>query len=202
MFKMYYWKRNIISAMRRVSLLIVLGFIALIAHSQNQLLNIVNIQSGKTIKVNLGDRMTIQYRGYMGQLNFLKEEVTGADDSCLYLGRSYEDVSEKLNKQLQKNGLCYQYKIRYSDIVQFRRESLGRVLLKSSVIGLPLAFGSYLLISQYLKQNQGANSIEQFLVVTTIGIGTLVLPKLFLPENLKYKIDNDWSFVLMNKLIP
>ncbi|MCX6185452.1 MAG: hypothetical protein NTU43_00450 [Bacteroidetes bacterium] len=188
--------------MRRVSLLIVLGFIALIAHSQNQLLNIVNIQSGKTIKVNLGDRMTIQYRGYMGQLNFLKEEVTGADDSCLYLGRSYEDVSEKLNKQLQKNGLCYQYKIRYSDIVQFRRESLGRVLLKSSVIGLPLAFGSYLLISQYLKQNQGANSIEQFLVVTTIGIGTLVLPKLFLPENLKYKIDNDWSFVLMNKLIP
>jgi hypothetical protein len=77
---MYYWKRNFISEMRRFSILIIFMFIGLIAHSQDQLINIVNAQTGKIIKVKLGDRMTVQYRGYGGQLSFIKDEVSGADD--------------------------------------------------------------------------------------------------------------------------
>ena len=199
---MYYWKRNFIRQMRRVSLLIILSFIVFIAHSQNQLLNIVNSQTGKIIKVKLGDRMTIQYHGYNGQLSFVKDEVTGADDSCIYLGKNFESISDRLSQGLQKNGRGYQSIIKYKDIVQFRRESMGRTLLKSSVLGLPIAFGSYLLMSDYLKYHQSASSFEQFLVVTTIGLGSVSLPKLLLPENLKYKVANTWSFVPINKFIP
>jgi hypothetical protein len=188
--------------MRSVSLLIILSFIVLTTNSQNQLLNIVNSQTGKIIKVKLGDRMTIQYHGYNGQLSFVKDEVTGADDSCIYLGRSYEGVSDKLSQRLQKNGRGYQSIIKFKDIVQFRRESMGRTLLKSSVLGLPIAFGSYLLVSDYLKYNQSASSFEQFLVVSAIGLGSVSLPKLILPENLKYKVGNAWTFVPINKFIP
>jgi hypothetical protein len=199
---MYYWKRNFISQMRKVLLIINFSFIVFIARSQNQLVNIVNSHSGKIIMVKLGDRMTIQYLGYNGQLSFVKDEVTGADDSCIYLGRSYEVVSDKLSQRLQKNGRGYQSIIKYKDIVQFRRESMGRNLLKSSVLGLPIAFGSYLLVSDYLKYNQSASSFEQFLVVTAIGLTSVSLPKLLLPENLKHKVGNEWSFVPINKFIP
>jgi hypothetical protein len=202
MFKMYYWKRNFISQMRKVLLIINFSFIVFIARSQNQLVNIVNSHSGKIIMVKLGDRMTIQYLGYNGQLSFVKDEVTGADDSCIYLGRSYEVVSDKLSQRLQKNGRGYQSIIKYKDIVQFRRESMGRNLLKSSVLGLPIAFGSYLLVSDYLKYNQSASSFEQFLVVSAIGLTSVSLPKLLLPENLKHKVGNEWTFVPKNKFIP
>jgi len=202
MFKMYYWKRNFISQMRKVLLIISFIFTVFFAQSQNQLVNIVNSHSGKIIKVKLGDRMTIQYHGYNGQLSFVKDEVTGADDSCIYLGRSYEGVSDKLSQGLQKNGRGYQSIIKYRDIVQFRRESMGRNLLKSSVLGLPIAFGSYLLVSDYLKYNQSASSFEQFLVVSAIGLGSISLPKLVLPENLKHKVGNEWTFVPINKFIP
>lgn len=188
--------------MRRVSLLIIFIFMVLASHSQNQLLNIVNSQTGKIIKVNQGDRMTIQYHGYNGQLSFVKDEVTGADDSCIYLGRSYEATSEKLSQRLQKNGRGYQHIIKFRDIVQFRRESMGRTLLKSSVLGLPIAFGSYLLVSDYLKYHQSASSFEQFFVVSAIGLGSVSLPKLLLPENLKHKVGNEWTFVPINKFIP
>jgi hypothetical protein len=199
---MYYWKRNFISQMRKVLLIINFSFIVFIARSQNQLVNIVNSHSGKIIMVKLGDRMTIQYLGYNGQLSFVKDEVTGADDSCIYLGRSYEVVSDKLSQRLQKNGRGYQSIIKYKDIVQFRRESMGRNLLKSSVLGLPIAFGSYLLVSDYLKYNQSASSFEQFLVVSAIGLTSVSLPKLLLPENLKHKVGNEWTFVPKNKFIP
>lgn len=202
MFKMYYWKRNFIRQMRIVLLLISFNFIVFFAQSQNQLINIVHSQTGKIIEVKLGDRMTIQYHGYNGQLSFIKDEVTGADDSCIYLGRSYEGVSEKISQRLQKNGKGYQSIIKYKDIVQFRRESMGRNLLKSSVLGLPIAFGSYLLVSDYLKYQQSASSFEQFLVVTAIGLTSVSLPKLLLPENLKHKVGNEWSFVSINKFIP
>lgn len=202
MFKMYYWKRNFISQMRKVLLIINFSFIVFVARSQNQLVNIVNSHSGKIIMVKLGDRMTIQYLGYNGQLSFVKDEVTGADDSCIYLGRSYEVVSDKLSQRLQKNGRGYQSIIKYKDIVQFRRESMGRNLLKSSVLGLPIAFGSYLLVSDYLKYNQSASSFEQFLVVSAIGLTSVSLPKLLLPENLKHKVGNEWTFVPKNKFIP
>lgn len=188
--------------MRRVSLLIIFSFIVFTAQSQNQLLNIVNSQTGKIIKVKLGDRMTIQYHGYNGQLSFVKDEVTGADDSCIYLGRSYEGISDKISQRLQKNGRGYQTIIKFKDIVQFRRESMGRTLLKSSVLGLPIAFGSYLLVSDYLKYHQSASAFEQFLVVSTIGLGSVSLPKLLLPENLKHKVGNTWTFVPVNKYIP
>jgi hypothetical protein len=199
---MYYWKRNFISQMRKVLLIINFSFIVFVARSQNQLVNIVNSHSGKIIMVKLGDRMTIQYLGYNGQLSFVKDEVTGADDSCIYLGRSYEVVSDKLSQRLQKNGRGYQSIIKYKDIVQFRRESMGRNLLKSSVLGLPIAFGSYLLVSDYLKYNQSASSFEQFLVVSAIGLTSVSLPKLLLPENLKHKVGNEWTFVPKNKFIP
>ena len=199
---MYYWKRNFIRQMRIVLLIISFNFIVFFARSQNQLVNIVNSQTGKIIEVKLGDRMTIQYHGYNGQLSFIKDEVTGADDSCIYLGRSYEGVSEKISQRLQKNGKGYQSIIKYKDIVQFRRESMGRNLLKSSVLGLPIAFGSYLLVSDYLKYQQSASSFEQFLVVTAIGLTSVSLPKLLLPENLKHKVGNEWSFVPINKFIP
>jgi hypothetical protein len=188
--------------MRIVLLIISFNFIVFFARSQNQLVNIVNSQTGKIIEVKLGDRMTIQYHGYNGQLSFIKDEVTGADDSCIYLGRSYEGVSEKISQRLQKNGKGYQSIIKYKDIVQFRRESMGRNLLKSSVLGLPIAFGSYLLVSDYLKYQQSASSFEQFLVVTAIGLTSVSLPKLLLPENLKHKVGNEWSFVPINKFIP
>jgi hypothetical protein len=79
---------------------------------------------------------------------------------------------------------------------------MGRNLLKSSVLGLPIAFGSYLLVSDYLKYNQSASSFEQFLVVSAIGLTSVSLPKLLLPENLKHKVGNEWTFVPKNKFIP
>lgn len=139
-----------------------------------------NKRSGKIIKARLGDQIHVKYRGYLGQTESFKHTLTEINDSNFMLGIDY--LGENLSN----------YKIiQYKDIVAFRRMSIGRVFLKST-LSIGSAIGTILVLDRLYKE-QSLSFGQRIGVSLGVGLGVNILINALLPENPNHWVKDGWE---------
>ncbi len=180
------WK-SFIKASKRYGLLIALFCIANLAIAQK--IVFIHAGDGKIIEAKEGDVLSIQYRGYLGQTETFKNTLTSIKDSSFVLGIDLIDPSSpmamKMGQQMQAK------EIRYADVMAFRRMSVGRVFLKSTLT-TGAAIGTILVLSSLYKSN---NISDMGKIGISLGAGLSVnaLINLILPERPKYRMSAGWQ---------
>jgi hypothetical protein len=84
-----------------------------------------------------------------------------------------------------------QKEILFKDIIAFRRISVGRKLLKSTLNIAAITGFAFLLSENYGKEKTSFG--QSFLYSLAGGISISLLINLTLPENPKYKMEDGWQ---------
>lgn len=159
----------------------------------------VNRAKHKIIEVKTGQQLSLKYKGYMGQPEFVKQTVTEINDSMITLGIDPAAFGFLQNKM--ENTPKYIYRnIMLRDILKFRRMTNGRVFLKTGFM-LASIVGSYFLLTD-LYQNSSFTTGQTFLISIGTGLASTILINALLPENPKYKTEDGWEIVTGNTMPP
>lgn len=169
--------------MNRLLCFIFLFGISLFASAQTRALVFVNEKENRIIEVTKGQQLCLLYKGYMGQTEFVKNVVSEISDSTITLGIEYKSWRE------HKTGPIYKV-IRISDIVAFRRTTISKQILKSTV-QIGSVVGLYVLANQLYSSSEISNN-NAFLLSIGAGIAVRTLINLIFPENVKYHMDEGW----------
>lgn len=162
--------------------------------AQNQII-FINSTQGKLIRAKEGDMLSLKYKGYLGQTETFKNTLSFIGDSSFTLGIPMMSASGILGNNIEKQ---FQYKeIKYQDILAFRRSSVGRTLLKSS-LSLGAAIGSFLLLNSMYERN---NVSDFGKIGISIGIGlTLNMVINFgLPDKPNHKMEEGWEIKVIKE---
>jgi hypothetical protein len=177
-------------------LFVVCCFIAFGSFAQPTLV-FTQASTHKKIEMHIGHRATILYKGYLGQLETAKETITDITDSTIVLGINYAETYPRMAARPGKN-LRMTYKvIRVSDIVGFRRMTIGRQLgsLAFKTAGIVGSF--YLLRNVYANPSISAGNA--FLISLGTGFSILGINSLLFPENIKYYMEDGWSVAVQKR---
>lgn len=155
-----------------------------------QTLVFLHTQSGKKIELEIGQTLSVQYRGYMGQVYTEKNVLTEINDSMITIGYPPETGNAFFNKALEQSGQVYRH-IFIRDIVAFRRITLARTLIKQTLT-LGAFVGSYFLLSE-VYSNKNLSNLQAFGISLGVGIGTSLLIQALFPESPKYKMSQGWT---------
>ncbi|MFI5222333.1 MAG: hypothetical protein ACHQK8_08410 [Bacteroidia bacterium] len=151
----------------------------------------INRAKHRIIEVKPGQMLSVKYKGYLGQMEFAKESVTDINDSMITLGINPEIFSPGIEKMLTNSPKFIHRKIYIKDIVAFRRITLARSLMKTTLVGANI-FGSYYLLFNYYKKNNFTTS-ETFFISLGVGIASTILINLIFPEKPKHRMENGWE---------
>jgi hypothetical protein len=155
----------------------------------------INRAKNKIIEVKPSQQLSIKYKGYLGQPEFVKQTVTDINDSMITLGVDPQLLGG-LGKALENNPKFVYRKVRIADILTFRRMTKGRQILK---VGLQLAniVASYFLLAN-LYSNTGLSPASTFAISLGVGISTNIIINTALPENPKYRLEDGWEVTTGN----
>ncbi len=146
----------------------------------------------KIIEVKPGQQLSIKYKGYLGQSEFVKQTVTEINDSMITLGVDPTALGS-IGKMLEKNPKYVYRKIYIKDITAFRRMTTSRQLLKSGLLIVNVV-GSYILLTNLYTKNKLSSS-QTFFISFGIGLGTSIIINALFPENPKYQLENGWEVI-------
>ncbi len=151
----------------------------------------INRAKHKIIEVRVGQQLSIKYKGYLGQTEFVKQSVTDVNDSSVTLGIDPEMFGKGFKTMMSNNPKYVYRKVMIKDIMAFRRMTAGRQLLKSGLMAGNI-IGSYYLLYDLYRDNHFSIGVN-FLISLGVGIGTSVIINAILPENPKYHLDDGWE---------
>ena len=156
--------------------------------AQSQLI-FINTSINKIIKVQNGDQLSLQYKGYLGQTEYFKHNVGHITDSSVILGYYFPEYGAFQNK-MTNNAKWVQKEILLKDITMFRRIGPGRQLLKST-----LEFGtalSALFLLNNLYINNTFSNLQKFGITLSAGLIPRIIIGVIMPEKPKYVISDGW----------
>jgi hypothetical protein len=179
--------------MKKSLLLLLLSFV-LSFRLQAQVLEFYHAESKKTITIRTGQAIALTYKGYNGQLEFIKQTVTEITDSTLVLGLNYSRFNIK---SVNKGPLVNMHKIvKLQDIQGFRRMTLGRQLLKSG-LSIGAVIGSYTFLYR-ISNNSNYTPGEVLLISIGVAFGSKILLDKIMPENTKFEMKDGWTYRIIN----
>jgi hypothetical protein len=146
--------------------------------------------NGKTIQLKNGDQLSIFYKGYLGQKQYSNQDFLFKTDSSIVVGVAAKPINPKVADYLLMKGQL-QKEILFKDIIAFRRISVGRKLLKSTLNIAAITGFAFLLSENYGKEKTSFG--QSFLYSLAGGISISLLINLALPENPKYKMEDGWQ---------
>jgi hypothetical protein len=173
--------------MRNLFLAIIL-FLSVPVMAQKSLL-FYHTGKNKTIEIKQGIRVSLLYKGYMGQVEFSKEIIREITDSTITLGLDYTEMLPGLRPG--RMNLFTHKVIRTEDILGFRKMGVGRQLAKTGV-ALGGAVGSFYLLRSVFNSNN-ISTANSFLLSLGIGTGLYAMNELLFPENIKYYMEDGWK---------
>lgn len=160
-----------------------------------QTLELYHAESKKTIDIRPGQAVALTYKGYNGQLEFIKQTVTGITDSTLILGVDYEKLG--INSAKKGPMVNYHKTIKLDDIIGFRRMTIGRQLLKSG-LRIGSVFGNFYAFYMFSNNSNYSAANVYFISLGTV-FGSAILISWLLPENIKYEIRDGWTYRVIDK---
>lgn len=175
------------------SKLILLLFFSLICRGVAlcQTLLFMNQQTNQVVKVVPGNLLSLSYTGYNGVTEFVKLTVTDINDSCVVLGVDPSRIALLGSKS--DGPILNTYKVvKIRDIVAFRRISVGRRVLKSS-LRIAAYVGTFLLVTELIKNNS-VSTLETYFISLGAGLGGVGAIEFLLPDKTKYRIKNGWTW--------
>lgn len=144
-----------------------------------------NTQTGKTITAIPGSTVSIYYKGYLGQVQYVKHTLSMVTDSSIFLGLMFEPTQAKKVRPKMYT------EIMLSDIVAFRKISLGRNLLKSTA-QIGAIYGSFFVLQDFI-QRENNTTLQNFGITLGIGLGSRLLINALFNEKPKHSINNGWQ---------
>jgi hypothetical protein len=163
--------------------------ILLISSVNAQQIVFINPEKGKIIHVNEGEILSVRYRGYLGQTEYFKNTLTEIRDSSFILGFPLGNGSgllgAKIDQQMQIK------EVKYADIIAFRRISVGRNIIKSTLT-TGVAIGSFLLLSKLYEGNKISN-FGKIGISLGVGLSINMLINIALPDKPKHQIKDGWQ---------
>lgn len=171
--------------MVRVVIVLLLSVFAETVFAQNQLV-FVHKPTGQSVRIREGNKVSLLYKGYNGQQEFVREIITQITDSTVTVG-----YAKQIKPGKRPNRICKTIYLR--DITGFRKMSVGRLLAKSA-LSVGSVFGSY-----YMIRGLYTSSIASgYSIIASFGIGLAVieLNELIFPENIKYYTEDDWQLIV------
>ncbi|MCG9881198.1 MAG: hypothetical protein MH472_11420, partial [Bacteroidia bacterium] len=165
---------------RVIFLSLVLSFGTLFSCLAQDKIVFKNNVSGKVIKARLGDQISVRYKGYLGQTESYKHTLTEIYDSSFVLGVNFMGPDLSQAKEIQ-----------YKDIIAFRRMSLGRVFLKST-LSLGSAVATIIVLDRLYKE-QSLSFGQRIGVSLGVGLGVNILINAILSEKPKYQVKDGWE---------
>lgn len=163
-----------------IIIVFILCFVQLKA--QKQVLVFYNKSLNKSAQIPLKGMLTVEYAGYLKQLELSNNSLVSITDSSIILGKS------KLI-----GGITERREIKIDDITGFRKISAGRMILKS-ILTVATTLGSYYTFSD----NTNMNATERLILSTATGIGTRISINLLFPDKkIKYKVKNGWKIITL-----
>lgn len=147
--------------------------------SNAQQLLIRHKQSGKEFRISPGDKLSITYKGYLNQIEKLNLPVTYVTDSSVCFGSPIAKGSADGNSYAEKHGLLFK-EVLLRDIQFFRRISLGRQVLKSTLT-IGASIGTIILFAETLDI-QNMTILRRTAISLGFGLGTKLLINGILPE--------------------
>ncbi|MDP1726435.1 MAG: hypothetical protein Q8M15_06595 [Bacteroidota bacterium] len=166
---------------------ILMGSVSL--YGQNSLLFINPVQN-KLIKAKIGDQLSLQYYGYLGQTEYFKQSISLITDSSVILGVYFPQLSDEQSRKIGSIGFTHK-EILLKDITMFRKMGVGRTLIKAT-LGLGTAFTSIYLLNRFYEQNRYSTPAK-FGISIGVAIGTTALINFCFPDRPKYKIKDGWK---------
>jgi hypothetical protein len=148
----------------------------------------------KAIRVSPGHTLSISYRGYLGQRDYVKAVVTDVNDSMITLGTDPALFPAFMRKSFENNPRYVFRKIYIRDIISFRRITNGRHLLKSTLV-VGSIVGSYFLFRE-LSGGGNYDPAQLFWISLATGLGSTWIINALLPEAPKYYVDDGWRVVV------
>lgn len=152
-----------------------------------------NLQLNKSFQANIGDKISIQYKGYLNHIDYVYDMFVGCDDSSVFIGVLNPNPDSKRIQRLQSNGKAYIHQIRYSDIISFRRKTIGSELLRNLSISVT-SIGTYLLLTQssfFTEMSPG----WRFGSIVALGLGIESLHQVLFNHKTKYKMKDGWIII-------
>ncbi|MCU0441427.1 MAG: hypothetical protein MUE96_03440 [Bacteroidia bacterium] len=147
-----------------------------------------------SILLQVGQKATLLYKGYQGQIEVFNQLVTDINDSTITLGFDH-GLSHKNQRQLGKKLRAAHKTIRIADIIGFRRITIGRQLAKSAV-NIGLLVGSVLLL-QSVYNTPNLNATADFFISMGIGFSVFGIQHIVLPENIKHYMADGWQVTVV-----
>lgn len=175
-----------------VLLLLVGGLVSNCFAQQVQFKN----ENGLTITIKQGDQISLFYKGYLGQKQYSNVDFLFGTDSSIVVGNSIHSFNERAADYLLIRGL-QQKEILFKDIIAFRRISLARKTIKSTLN--IMAYTGFALALSDISANEKLNYGQSLLYSLAGGIGISLLINLALPENPKYKMNEGWQVQTIKK---
>jgi hypothetical protein len=156
-----------------------------------QTLLFTNQLTQQQIRVVPGHMISVSYMGYNGVPEFAKLTITDINDSCILLG---VDPSRIAFLRGNTDGpILNTYKvIKIRDIVAFRRISVGRRILKSS-LRIAAYVGTFLLVTELIK-SASVSTLETYFISLGTGLGSVAAIDFLLPDKTKHRINNGWTW--------
>jgi hypothetical protein len=162
--------------------------------AQNKII-FINSTQGKLIRAKEGDMLSLKYKGYLGQTETFKNTLSFIGDSSFTIGIPMMSANGILGNNIEKQ---FQYKeIRYQDILAFRRSSVGRTLLKSS-LSLGAAIGSFLLLNSMYERNN-VSDFGKIGISIGIGLTLNMVINLSLPDKPNHKMEEGWEIKVIKE---
>lgn len=161
--------------------------------AQNLLL-FTNPAQNKIIKAKIGDQLSLQYYGYLGQTEYFKQSISLITDSSVILGVYFPRLSDEQSRKIGSIGFTHK-EILMKDIIMFRKMGAGRTLIKAT-LGLGAALTSIYLLNRFYEQNKFTTAAK-FGISIGAAIGTTTLINLVFPDKPKYKIKDGWKIEIL-----
>lgn len=171
---------------KKIVYLIFLGLVLnLTQNAKAQQILAINTNTGKIYSMGIGDVLSVQYKGYLGQNERFKSTIYAISDSSVFLGIPSK-LLEKVTNESQ-----FIKEIRYRDIIGFRKIGLGRQILKNTLT-LGSAVGSIYLMNQLYRKNQ-ISDIGKIGISLGVGIGINQLLNFVFPESPNIWTKDGWE---------
>ncbi len=161
--------------------------------AQNSLL-FQNPAQNKLIRAKVGDQLSLQYYGYLGQKEYFKQTISVITDSSVILGVYFPSLSDEQSRKIGSIGFTHK-EILIKDITIFRKMGAGRTLIKAT-LGLGAAFTSIYLLNRFYEQNKYSTPAK-FGISIGVAIGTSAFINFCFPDHPKYKIKDGWKIEIL-----
>jgi hypothetical protein len=147
-------------------------------------------EQGKTITVKQGDQISLFYNGYLGQKQYHNADFLYGTDSSIVLGTNIQPKNEKNANFLLLHNM-QKKEILFKDILAFRRISIGRKVLSSTIQFISIM--SFAVALSEISDNNQLNFGQSLLYSLAGGIGISLFINIALPDNPKYTMSSGWQ---------